>query len=90
MFHIVFQETALLAVVKTCIETLTRLRFSSIAFPGIGTGNEGFPPDDSAREMLNGLQQCQPPYALNVRIVLFKDPVYQAFKAALSDKRSHW
>ena len=66
------------------------LQFTSIAFPGIGTGMEGFSPEAAAKDMINGLQKCNAPYNLYVRIVLFEDRVYKAFKTVIKDHQSTW
>ena len=90
VFHIVFHRQAFVAMIKACIEKVIELKFASIAFPGIGTGAERVPPADAATEMIKGLQKCNSPYAINVRIVLFDDAVCSAFKATINDHLSSW
>jgi O-acetyl-ADP-ribose deacetylase (regulator of RNase III) len=90
VFHIVFQKQTFVEVVGACINKAVELKFTSIAFPGIGTGMEGFPPEAAAKEMINGLQKCTVPYDLDVRIVLFEDTVYRAFITVIRDHQSTW
>ena len=88
VFHIVFDRQAFVAVIIACIKKVIELKFISIAFPGIGTGAEGVPPAYAARDMIKGLEKCNSPYEINVRIVLFDDAVCSAFKTAISDHLS--
>ena len=91
VFHIYFQKGSPIEdVIRACIERAVELKFTSIAFPGIGTGVEGFPPADAAKGMIRGLQQYTPPHDLHVRIVLFQDKVYRAFKAVTDNHQSSW
>ena len=90
VFHIVFQKQTFVEVVGACIDKAVELQYTSVAFPGIGTGTEGFPPEAAAKEMINGLQKCTVPYDLNVRIILFEDTVYRAFITVIRDHQSTW
>ena len=91
VFHIYFQKHFHIEdIAKACIDRAVELNYRSIAFPGIGTGIEGFPPDTSAKGLINGLRQCKPPHELHVRIVLRDDKVYRAFKAVMDDHQSTW
>ena len=88
VFHIVFHRQAFVAMITACIEKVIQLKFTSIAFPGIGTGAERVPPADAATEMIKGLQKCNSPNEINVRIVLFDDAMCSAFKATINDHLS--
>ena len=88
VFHIVFHRQAFVAMITACIEKVIQLKFTSIAFPGIGTGAERVPPADAATEMIKGLQKCNSPYEINVRIVLFDDAMCSAFKVTINDHLS--
>jgi poly [ADP-ribose] polymerase 10/14/15 len=90
VFHIFFQKQSFVEIICACINKAVGLQFTSIAFPGIGTGMEGFPPEAAAKEMINGLQKCNAPYSLYVRIVLFEDKVYKVFKTVIKDHQSTW
>ena len=90
VFHIVFHRQTFVAVIIACIKKVIDLQYTSIAFPAIGTGVEGVPPADAATEMIKGLQKCNSPYAITVRIVLFSDAVCSAFKATINDHLSSW
>ena len=89
VFHIVFQKSYFVEVVHNCIEKARELNYSSIAFPGIGTGTERYPPEDAAKEMIKGLQQGKS-YNIHVRIILIDDKVYKAFKAVIDENQLPW
>ena len=82
VFHIVYHSN-FVTIIRSCIERAVELKYTSIAFPGIGTGAEGCPADTAAKEMIKGLQQCTTTYSMHVRIVLFQDEVYKAFRAVI-------
>lgn len=91
VFHIFFQkEFRMEDIVRVCIDRAVELNYRSIAFPGIGTGTGGLPPDASAKGLIDGLQQCKPPYELHVRIVVKHENVYRAFKAVMDYHQSTW
>ena len=90
VFHIVFQKSYFVEVIHNCIEKAHELNYSSIAFPGIGTGMEGYPPEDAAKEMIKGLQQGKSSYNMHVRIILIDDKVYKAFKAVIDENLLPW
>ena len=82
VFHTVYQKN-FVTIIRSCIERAVEFKYTSIAFPGIGTGAEGCPADTAAKEMIKGLQQCTTTYSMHVRIVLFQDEVYKAFRAVI-------
>lgn len=90
IFHIVFKKHYFVEVVQSCIEKAHNLHYSSVAFPAIGTGTEGYAPEAAAKDMIKGLQQCKPPYDMHVRIVLIDDKVYRVFKTAADECRMSW
>ena len=88
VFHIFFQsndQEMFATIIMSCIERAIQLGFTSIAFPAIGTGMQGLPANVAAKGMLKAMLQCHPPYAFSVRIVIFQDSVYSAFKTQLND-----
>ena len=90
VFHIVFQKKHIVQIIGSCIERAVELKYSSIAFPGIGTGMEGCPADVAAKEMMKGLQQSNPHHDIHVRIVLFEDKVHRVFRAVVDDLQLTW
>ena len=87
VFHIVLQrndEKTFTTVIKSCVDKAIQLKYSSIAFPAIGTGMQGFPANEAGKCTISGLQQCHSSSPLSVRIVLFQDDVYSEFKAAFN------
>ena len=90
VFHIFFRKEYFVTIIIACIEKAIELRYSSIAFPGIGTGMERVPPDNAAKEMIKALQQCKAPSNLLVRIILIDDKVYKAFIAVQKDQQMTW
>ena len=79
VFHMKFQKHNFVKVVSTCIERARELKYSSIAFPAIGTGNERYPADTAAEDMIKGMKQCMASSRLHVRVVLFLEEVYSKF-----------
>ena len=96
VFHVVFQrndEKTFTTVIKSCIDKAIELKYSSIAFPAIGTGMQGFPAKEAGKCTISGLQQCHSSSPLSVHIVIFQDDVYSAFQAAFNDqvgKKAGW
>ena len=90
VFHIVFHRQTFVTTITACIKKAIDFQYTSIAFPGMGTGAEGVPPADAARKMIKGLEKCNSPYEINVRIVLLDDTVCSAFKMTINDHLSSW
>ena len=75
-------------VMKEC----DRLKASSVAFPSIGAGNLGFPPDVVARIMVdavsNYLDKNKRTSVTSVLFVIFDDNVYKSFQNEVSSTQS--
>ena len=69
-----------------------RLKASSVAFPALGTGVLGFPPDVAARIMVQGthqyLQQRSVTSVKKVIFVIFQDAVFDAFQREVASLTS--
>ena len=59
VFHIVFQKKHIVQIIGSCIERAVELKYSSIAFPGIGTGMEGCPADVAASKIKDALYKAE-------------------------------
>ena len=86
VFHIRFQRHNFVKVVSSCIERARELKYTSIAFPAIGTGREKYPADAAAENMIKGIKQCSVSSQLHVRVVLFDEQVYSKFVQVLETK----
>ena len=84
VFHVMFRKDTFVKVVTACIEKARELKHKSISFPAIGTGQERYPADASARDMITGMKQCKTGSQVHVRIVLFQEEVYSKFVQVLA------
>ena len=91
VFHTVFESRDPKKFMKTitaCLQKAEELQYKSIAFPAIGTGVRGYPPEDAARGVLQAIQQfasSKHSHLTNIHIVLFQQNVYQAFLSIFQD-----
>jgi poly [ADP-ribose] polymerase 10/14/15 len=90
IFHIMFQKQNFIQVVRACIYRTVELKYKSIAFPAIGTGIERFPPEEAAKGMIEGMQQCRVFPQVHVRIVLFEEEIHRKFVTVLCNPRRTW
>ena len=94
VFHILFEskdQKKFLKTITACLNKAEELKCNSIAFPAIGTGAHGYPPDAAARGMMKAIDQFATSKVTQitcVRIVLFLQDVYQAFLAVFNDPES--
>lgn len=85
IFHIVFEgkdKKKLTKIFRNCLEQAEANRYTSIAFPAIGTGVHGFPPTEAASAMVAALKdfvQKHPKHVKIIRMVLFQEDVHQQF-----------
>jgi O-acetyl-ADP-ribose deacetylase (regulator of RNase III) len=77
------------AVLRSCYGESLRvadgLGARSVAFPAISAGIYGWPIEDAARQAVAGVRAASVEHVVEVRFVLFSDPVLVAFEAALTD-----
>ena len=90
VLHMMFQKDNFIDVIGTCIEKAQALKYSSIAFPAIGTGVERFPVEEAAKGMIKGLQKCRASTQMNVRIVLRGDKYHKFLAAVDSQQQQPW
>jgi len=94
VFHIIFESKdhkKFLKTIDTCLHKAEELKCNSIAFPAIGTGTHGYPPDAAAKGMMKAIGQfatTKPTHITYVRLILFQQDTYQAFAAAFNDPES--
>ena len=94
VFHIVFESKdpkKFLKTIESCLHKAEELKCNSIAFPAIGTGAHGYPPDAAAKGMMKAIDQfatSKPTHITCVRIVLFQQNAYQAFAVVFNDPES--
>jgi len=95
VFHIVFESKdhkKFLKTIDSCLRKAEELKCNSIAFPAIGTGAHGYPPDAAAKGMMKAIDQfatsSKPTHVTCVRIVLFQQDTYQAFAVVFNDPES--
>jgi O-acetyl-ADP-ribose deacetylase (regulator of RNase III) len=76
------------AVLRACYAESLRvadgLGAHSVAFPAISAGIYGWPVDDAAQQAVAGVRGAAVEHVVEVRFVLFSEPVLAAFEAALS------
>ena len=63
-----------------CLDECRQQKISSIAFPALGTGALGFPPQVAAKIMLESVATMKDSTGLTVHIVIFMDTVHKAFE----------
>ena len=91
VFHILFESKdpkKLLKIVTACLHKAEELKCNSIAFPAIGTGTHGCPPDATAKVMMKAIHQfatSKVTHVTCVRIIIFLQDIYQAFVAVFND-----
>ena len=92
IFHIVFSRDKLEQTIYACLERAEKLKYSSIAFPAIGTGGGSISPQSAANAVVNALQKFttkKNPKFLNViRMVLFQQQHYLQFVDAFKKMES--
>ena len=85
IFHIVFEgkdQRKLVKTVLACLDRAEKMRYTSIAFPAIGTGNMSYPPALSAEAIVKALKQFtqrKPNHVKIIRMVIFIPKIYQQF-----------
>ena len=90
IFHVVFEsqdKKKLTKIFRDCLEQADTSKFTSIAFPAIGTGVHGFPPVEAAKAMVTALQdfvQKSPKYVKIIRMILFQKEIHQQFISAFN------
>jgi O-acetyl-ADP-ribose deacetylase len=72
---------------RASLRVADELGAASIAFPAISAGSYGWPLDDAARIAVSAVLQT-PTQVADVRFVLFSQPVYDEFAAALAASSS--
>ena len=88
IFHIALENKDSKNFIKTlhaCLETAEKKKFTSIAFPAVGTGIHGYPAESAARAMVEALKKFtgkKPRHVKIIRMVLFEPSVYQQFSDA--------
>ena len=86
IFHVVATDDhnqLLGKTISACLKRAEKLKFSSIAFPAIGTGMSGYTLDDAAHSICSSIiafGQSSPVHVKQVRIVIFQSAMYQSFK----------
>ena len=92
IFHIVFSRDKLEQTIYACLERAEKLKYSSIAFPAIGTGGGSISPQSAANAVVNALQKFttkkNPKYLNVIRIVLFQQQHYLQFVDAFKKMES--
>ena len=94
VFHILFEskdQKKFLKTITACLHKAEELKCNSIAFPAIGTGTHGYPPDAAAKGMIKAIDQFSSSKVIHitgVHVVLFQRDVYQAFVAVFNDPES--
>ena len=94
VFHILFEskdQKKFLKTITACLHRAEELKCNSIAFPAIGTGTHGYPPDAAAKGMIKAIDQFSSSKVTHitcVHVVLFQRDVYQAFVAVFNDPES--
>jgi O-acetyl-ADP-ribose deacetylase (regulator of RNase III) len=82
-------ERLLRGVHRAALDEVRRLGLGSVAFPAISCGVYGYPLHEAAPaalgEVVDALESCSTP--TTVRFVLFSEPAYRAFAAALESRR---
>ncbi len=89
IFHIVFNgkdDWKLTKIVLACLQKAERNEYASISFPAIGTGAHSYPPDLSAKAIVNSLKQfvqkSPNPNLKIIRMVIFQSEIFDQFTAA--------
>ena len=57
----------------------------SVAFPALGAGNRGFPPEAAAEIAVSAVRAASTKVR-TIRFVCFDGPTYMAFQSALDDE----
>ena len=76
LFHIVFEskdDKKFVKLIVTCLQEADKLNYQSIAFPAIGTGIHGYPPQQAALGMYRAIEQASSnlKHVTQIRIVLY-------------------
>ena len=92
IFHIVFSRDKLEQTIYACLERAEKLKYSSIAFPAIGTGGGSISPQSAANAVVNALKKFttkkNPKYLKVIRMVLFQQQHYLQFVDAFKKMES--
>ena len=84
IFHICFEgrdSKKFNKIIVECLQKADRMGFTSIAFPAIGTGVQGYPDEQAATGMLTAIYQSskQLHHLKTIDIVLYQTSVFRAF-----------
>ena len=82
VFHVNIQPAQLESAVTKCLNEANNLRYHSIAFPALATGNHKLPADKAASEMLMALHQYalqKPQHTILVSIIVFQSQLLSSF-----------
>ena len=91
IFHIAFSKDMLEQTIYSCLERAEKLKYSSIAFPAIGTGGGNVAPQSAANAVVNALKKFtkkNPKYLKVVRMVIFQQQHYLQFVDAFKKMES--
>ena len=74
-------------ILQKCLQVCEQKSASSVAFPSLGTGNLGYPPNIVAKVMVTTVQNYYKVYRAtcirSVKFVIFKDNIYKEFEGLL-------
>ena len=84
IFHICFEgrdSRKFHKIIAECLQKADRNGYTSIAFPAIGTGVQGYPNEQAATGMLTAIHQCskQLHRLKTIDIVLYQTSVFETF-----------
>ena len=87
IFHVVVPQNDKHLLGKTiaaCLKRAEKLQLNSIAFPAIGTGILGYSLEEAAHGIYGSIiafgQKTDPVHVKRVRIIIFRQEMYQSFK----------
>lgn len=72
---------------SAALEEALRLKVSSVAFPGMGTGVGGLPKEKAAKSMIEVMKKFLERKGKKIKIILvaYDDELYNAFKKAKAE-----
>ena len=84
LFHINFEgkdQKKFVKIITACLNKADQKLYTTIAFPAIGTGVHGYPPQEAAANMIQAIQSfaSKSHTIQQVHIVIFQSSVYQEF-----------
>ena len=93
IFHICFEgrdSKKFNKIIAECLQKADRMGFTSIAFPAIGTGVQGYPDEQAATGMLTAIHQCakQLHSLSTIDIVLYQESVFGSFSRVFENPSS--